>query len=177
MKLKVNILSDRGETFAKSSGCDLVLENWNKLCGGSRADSVSLTSLVKCLHNNFIFYDLRSLFWPYSDILITDQQDNLCLCMEIGDLFFIIGATPNLKWKLKYHKIQKLSCYSGHYWDRVSSFRHQHQHQWSTSRGINDISILQSRELLGPTTQYSSFWTVCCIPVYFLILAMSVLEG
>ena len=30
-------------------------------------------------------------------ILITDPNDKLCLCMEIVDLFPIIGATPHTK--------------------------------------------------------------------------------
>ena len=101
---------------------------------------------LQCLYNNLIFCDLRYLFWPYRDILIADQKDKMCLCMEIGDLFLVIGTTPHPKWKLKYHKIQIPSGYSGHYRDWVSSS--------SSSKGINDISILQSRwgrtELLIP---------------------------
>ena len=111
------------------------------------------------------YFDHIRMFW------LQMREIRCAGCMEIGDLFSVIGATPAPKWKLKYQKIQIPSRYSGHYTDRVSSS--------SSSSGINDISILQSTwdctELLtamlcssNEMTRISNLVWVCSMLCYVL---------
>ena len=58
-----------------------------------------------CLLSHLLNVRIITSYAPASDryfahirrILITDENDKLCLCMEIVDLFPIIDATPNAK--------------------------------------------------------------------------------
>ena len=61
--------------------------------------------MAVCILSNLLNVRIITSCAPASDryfdhirhILITDENDKLCLCMEIVDLFPIIGATPNTK--------------------------------------------------------------------------------
>ena len=67
-----------------------------------------------CVLSHLLNVRIITSYAPASDryfahirrILITDENDKLCLCMEIVDLFPIIDATPNAKWKLNIKKYQ-----------------------------------------------------------------------